>query len=246
MLATLLTLVVVGGGWLFFSGYLTPIGSDGVHANSLHGKISEQEQLIEKQSADLKSLEDQLTTAKREQQVQLAANDELSKKFAAATTDLAAEREKIAMYDGIKSSDGIAQGLTIQSFEIKASLGDGDAKKTEKPYHYHLVLSNAKDGDSTLTGDYRILITGKQDGKSITVTQKDVAPPGGKISSTFSVKNHQDLEGDLAFPKDFTPESVKLKVSPSSGESPEWLTKTYDWATISKPSSDADASPNKE
>jgi hypothetical protein len=247
MLAAVLTLSVVGGAWLFLSGYLTPVDSNGAHAVTLRGKMAEQESLIEKQTADIKALEDQLTTAKREQQVQVAANDELSKKYATASADLAAEREKMVLYEGIMTPSALEQGLHIQSFGIKPSMIDKDGKKTDKLHHYHLVLSNiTKGGDSTVDGKYSITITGKQGGKSATVTQNDVTPEGEKATSAFSVKHYQSLEGDILFPKDFTPESVKLKVSPSAGEAPDRLTKTYDWATVSKPISDAEASTNKE
>ena len=231
LMAVLLLLLIVSL-WLFISGYLTPADSSGIHAVTLRGKMDEQEKLIEQQAKSLKDLEDQLASAKREQQVQVAANDELSKKFAAASADLASEREKLVLYEGILSPSGLEQGLNILHFGIKPLLVDGKGKKVDGLYHYHLVLSNVKGGDSSLDGEYAITISGKQEGKEVTVTQKDVTPSTEKVGTTFAVKHYQSLEGDLLLPKSFTPATVKLKVTPNAGDAPERLSKSYDWATF--------------
>jgi hypothetical protein len=245
ILASLLLLVLIVGGWLFFSGYLTPADSSGAPAMSVRGKLDEQDKLLKQQATTIKELEGKLTSVQREQQVQLAANDELSKKFAGAAADLSAAREKLALYEGILSPSGLDQGLHIQHFGIKKSLVDRDGKKADEKqglYQYQLVLAQIKGGDTALEGTFSITITGKQDGKTVTVTQTDVTPSGDKPLSAFAVKHYQSIEGNLVFPKDFTPESVKLKVSPASGDVPDRLTKSYDWATFN----DSNASTKKE
>ena len=242
ILATLLILMLIAGIGLFFSGYLTPVDSSGAHAITLRGKMDEQERLIEQHVATIKQMEEQLASVKREKQVQDAANTELNKKLAAVSADLAAEREKLVLYDGILSPDGLEGGLHIQHFAIKLRLVDQDGKKTDSLYQYHLVLANIKGADSTLDGTFTITISGKQDGKGVTVTQADVTPNGEKALTHFAVKHYQSLEGNFLFPKNFTPESVKLRVSPATGDTPERLTKSYDWATFH----DSNASTNKE
>ncbi len=231
----MLAIAVLGllglAAWLFLGGYLTPLDSSSTHAMSLRGKIKEQEALISQQADKLKSLEDELASSKRELQVQAAANEELSKKFSASAAELATAQEKMKLYNGIVSPSGQEQGLGIQHFDIKPSLVDESGKKASGLYQYHLELSNTGAGDASVDGTYSITLTGKQNGKSMTITQKDVTPEKEKAQTTFSVKNYQSLEGNLLLPKNFTPESVKLKVSPATGDAPERLTQTYDWAS---------------
>lgn len=233
----MLTLAVVAmlglAAWLFLGGYLTPVDSSGAHAMSLRGKLNEQDKRITQQQDKIQSLEEQLATAKRELQVQAAANDELSKKFSASAADLAAAQEKIKLYDGIVSPSGQEQGLNIQQFVIKPSLVDDNGKKVVGLYQYRLELSNIGKGDVAVNGSYSIAITGKQNGKEVTVTQKDVTPDKEKVQTAFSVKNYQNLEGNFLFPNNFIPISVKLKVSPATGDAPARLTQSYDWATVS-------------
>ena len=242
ILATSLILLLITGIWLFFSGYLTPVDSSGTHALTLRGKMDEQERLINQQMTTMKQIEEELAAVKREKQVQDAANAELNKKLAAVSADLAAEREKLVLYDGILSPDGLEGGLHIQHFALKPRLVDQEGKKTDSLYQYHLVLANIKGGDSTLEGQFNITISGKQDGKHVSVTQADVTPKGEKVLTHFAVKHYQSLEGNFLFPRNFTPESVKLSVSPATGDTPERLTKSYDWATFN----DSNASTNKE
>lgn len=229
-------LLLALAGWLFFSGYLTPVNSLGIHAVTLRGKMDEQEKLIEKQATTIRDLEGKLASAKRGEEVQVAANDELNRKFAAAEADLAGQRDKLALYEEILSPAGLEQGVHIQHFAVKERLVDTDGKKLngQRMYQYHLVLANIRGGDAGVKGSYSIAISGKQDGKAASVMHKDVTPPSEKSLAEFDVKHYQSLEGNLLFPKDFTPEGVKVRVSLASGETPERLTKSYDWATFSK------------
>ena len=124
MLIAALLLVLMMATWLFFSGYLTPVDSSGAHAVTLRGKMDEQERLLTKQLADIKALEDQLATVKREQQVQVSANDELTKKFAAASAELASEREKLVlekMVEGLTKKE-IANVLDMNFHTVDAAL----------------------------------------------------------------------------------------------------------------------------
>lgn len=247
MLGAVLLLLLLLAAWMFVSGYLTPASSTGIHAMTLRGKMNEQEKLISKQADSIRDLEEQLASARREHQVQVVANEELGKKFAVVEADLSTEREKLMLYEGILSPTGLDQGLHIQHFGIRQRLVDAQGKKVEQGfYQYHLVLAQIRGGDTVLDGNYTITVNGKQDGKSVTVTQTDVTPSGEKAQTAFSVKHYQSLEGNLLFPKDFTPESVKLKVILAAGDSPERLTKSYDWATFSKSRNDLTESTQKE
>ena len=237
MLIGMLLLLTALAGWFFLSGYLTPASSTGViHAVTLRGKMDEQEKLLASQTTTISELEAKLASSKRGEEVQLAANAELTRKFAAAEADLTGQRGKLALYEEILSPEGLEQGLHLQHFGVKERLVDSDGKKIngQRLYQYHLVLANIRGGDTAFKGSYSIVISGKQNGKAASVLHKDVTPDNEKVLSSFDVKHYQSLEGNLVFPKDFVPESVKVKVSLESGETPERLSKSYDWSTFSK------------
>lgn len=247
-----LVLLLAAGGWLFFSGYLTPAdGKSGVQALTLRGKMNEQERLIAKQTATITELENQLASAKRDKEVQVAANEELGKKLAVVEEEFTTQRDKLVLYEKILSPEGLEEGVHIQHFGLKKRLVDADGKKAEDQnlYQYHLVLSHIRN-DETVKGSYTIAISGKQNGKVVTVTQQDVTPAGESAKSRFAVKHYQSLEGNLLFPKNFEPEAVKLRLKLASGDTPERLSKRYEWSSFntldSNNRTNLSASSNKE
>lgn len=236
MLFSTLVLILVAAAWLFLSGYMTPAdASGGLHAATLRGKMNEQERLIAQQTATLRELEEKLASAKRGEGVQVAANEELKRKLAAAEADLTVQRGKLALYEEILSPAGLEQGLHLQHFAVKERLVDNDGKKVNgaRLYQYHLVLAHIRGGEEVVKGTYSIAISGKQDGKAASVLHKDVTPAGETVNTAFEVKHYQSLEGNLVFPKGFVPESVRVKVTLASGETPERLAKSYDWSSFS-------------
>lgn len=231
-------------GWMFFSGYFTPMDSTGAHALTLRGKMNEQTRLIKQQTEQLQSLEDQLAATKRDKQVQEVANHELNKKLALAESNLAVEREKLVLYEGILSPEGLEPGLHIQHFALKPRLVDDNGQKVaaNTRYHYHVVLANIRAGEASVGGTYTITLTGKRNGETVNLTQKDITPNGTEPNAQFMVKHYQSLEGNLLIPKDFIPQSVKLTVTPDGGETPDRLTQHYNWDTLTNPVNDSNAS----
>lgn len=159
--------------------------------------------------------------------------EKLIEKQAASIRNL---EDQLALYEEILSPEGLEEGLNIQHFSVKERLIDSDGNKVNGGhlYQYHLVMANIRGGDASVKGSFSITVTGKQDGKEVTVTQKDVTPKDEKTLTDFDVKHYQSLEGSLLFPKDFVPVSVKVRVSPESGDAPDRLTKSYNWASFSK------------
>ncbi|MFN3785527.1 MAG: DUF6776 family protein [Thiothrix sp.] len=233
LIATVLLLLALLA-WQFFSGYLTTADSTGVQALTLRGKMDEQEKLIAKQANTISELEGQLATARRDKEVQVVANEELTRKVAAVEADLAVQRDKLALYEEILSPEGLEPGVHIQHFGVKERLVDNDGKKLNGQHllRYHLVLANIRNGDTSVKGTFSIVIRGKQGGKIVSVPHKDVTPAGETAVTTFDVKHYQSLEGNLLFPKDFVPETVAVKVTLASGETPERLSKSYDWSSF--------------
>lgn len=221
--------------WQFLSGYLSSAdASGGIHALTLRGKMDEQEKLIARQQDAIRSLEEQLTVAKRDREVEAVANQELRRKLAAAETDLAAQRDKLVLYEQILSPASLEPGLHIQHFGVKGHLVGQDGKKLDgqRAYHYHLVLANIRNGDAPVKGTVDIVVSGKQNGKPASVPHKDITPAGEKSVTDFEVRHYQSLEGNFLFPSGFEPEAVQVKLTLVEGETPPRLAKTYDWASF--------------
>lgn len=233
----LLLLSFGGGAWLYLTGYLTPMesaDSENSFSTSLRGKMNEQKTLLKSHGQTIKGLTKELGLLKREHEIQLVANDELNNKLQLSEKKAAEAHEELLLYGNILNVKDMKQGLHIQHFGLKLVKVDKDGKKiaTNTRFRYRIVLSYIRSDDSSAKGKFSIKIVGKQKGKSVTLDHKKLVPMGeGTALAGFALKYYQSLEGEVELPKDFTPEKVKLSVSPSSGSV---LAKTQNWSTVMK------------
>ncbi|MGB1254732.1 MAG: DUF6776 family protein [Thiolinea sp.] len=218
--------------WLYFSGYLTPVDSEGsVQALSLRGKMDEQERLIAKQSQEIVRLESQVATAQRAEAIQSTSNAVLRDKLVLAETELAESREHLLLYEEILSPQSLEKGLNIRYLDIKRLLIDGEGKKLahDRYYQYHLILTNVRGDDALVKGKFSLSVRGEKDGKSLTLKLKElVADNKNKQQSgnRFALKYYQGLEGNIELPEGFKPQQVTIVLIPVAGKK---VTRQYSW-----------------
>lgn len=117
-------------GWLYFSGYLTPVDSVGsVQALSLRGKMNEQERLLKIQAENITRLESQFVSAQRSEKIQQVANESLRQQLGAAETALAESRERLLLYEEVLSPQSLEQGLRVLHLGIRQLLIDESGEK---------------------------------------------------------------------------------------------------------------------
>lgn len=221
------------GAWLFFSGYLTSVDSEGgLQVTSLRGKMNEQERLLSQQAKQLVTLENESVSARRSQKIQETANAKLRRELVLAEGELVEARQKLLLYESILSPEDLEPGLHVQHFGLKRRLVDAEGKKVmhDRLYQYHLVLALIRN-DSAVSGGYTIEISGKEKGKKKTYTHAKLLPEGETVRETFALEYYQSLEGGLLLPEGFVPGSLKVKVRPKAGKVSS-VTKKYDWRTF--------------
>lgn len=229
------TLLLLAGlvAWLFFSGYLTSIDSEGgLQVTSLRGKMNEQERLLDQQAQQIVRLENESVSARRSQKIQETANEKLRRELVLAEGELVEARQKLLLYESILSPEDLEPGLHVQHFGLKRRLVDAAGKKVthDRLYQYHLVLALIRN-DNSVSGGYVIEVSGKENGKKKTYKHTTLLPEGESVRDKFALKYYQSLEGGLLLPEGFVPGSVKVKVSPKAGTGSS-VTKKYDWRTF--------------
>jgi hypothetical protein len=229
-------------GWLYFSGYLTPVDSVGsVQALSLRGKMNEQERLLKIQAENITRLESQFVSAQRSEKIQQVANESLRQQLGAAETALAESRERLLLYEEVLSPQSLEQGLRVLHLGIRQLLIDESGKKLphDRYYQYHLILTNIRGGndDSLVEGTFNLRLSGTTRGeqnKQVTLTLRDVMVKTDQEKTDqavdkFSLKYYQGLEGNIELPEDFVPEKITVELTPAAGKSGKKVTRQYDW-----------------
>jgi len=231
------TILLLAGlvAWLFFSGYLTSVDSEGgLQVTSLRGKMNEQERLLDQQARQLVVVENEAVSAKRSQKIQETANEKLRRELVLAEGELVEARQKLLLYESILSPEDLEPGLHVQHFGLKRRLVDAAGKKVlhDRLYQYHLVLALIRN-DKAVSGGYVIEISGKENGKKKTYKHTALLPEGETARDKFSLKYYQSLEGGLHLPEGFVPGAVKVKVNSKAGKVSS-VTKKYDWSTFAQ------------
>ncbi len=176
---------------------------------------------------EFEKLKKDLIALSQENAIQKATNKALNKKLLLVEDQLTESRKKQLLYDDILSSDDENKGLNIRHFDMRKRVNN----KGEDRYHYTAVLSQAKGGKKIIQGQYVIRITGRQNGKEVSYTHRDLAADGIEAERKFSLKYYQSLEGDIVIPKDFHPNKVTLWIIPKN-RTLKTQRKSYQWKPL--------------
>lgn len=232
LLIIVLLLAIGLGVWLFIRGYFIPADSDSPQAISLRGKLNEQAHTLERQSTNITELENELGIVRREKAIQKTANEELNKQLLLAEQKLSEAEEQLLLYGNILSTQDLEAGLRIQHFGMKIIKVDKEGQKLEsdRHYRYSLVLSNIRnDETTTVTGDFEITLTGRQNGKTVSLSHTDLPLKENQIVSRFSLKYYKSLDGEILLPEGFSPKKVRVVVKPKEGKA---LEESHKWRTL--------------
>lgn len=230
-------------GWLYFSGYLTPLNAEGtVQALSLRGKMDEQERLLKKQAAEMTRLESQFISARRSEKIQQVANQSLREQLAAAESGLVEARERLLLYEEILSPQSPKPGLNVLHLGIRRLMVDSSGKKLphNRYYQYHLILANINSGhhDTLVKGTFNLKVVGDmqsdKSNKPVTLTLQDIraeiSPEQPETAANlFSLKYYQGLEGSIELPEHFTPKKMIVELMPAAKQAGKKVTRQYDW-----------------
>ncbi|MGV6809938.1 MAG: DUF6776 family protein [bacterium] len=232
LLIIVLLLTIGLGIWLFIRGYFIPADSDSPQAISLRGKLNEQAHTLERQNNKITELENELGITRREKAIQKTANEELNKQLLLAEQKLSEAEEQLLLYGNILSTQDLEAGLRIQHFGMKIIKVDNEGQKLEsdRHYRYSLVLSNIRNDDTTtVTGNFEIILTGRQAGKTVSLSHTDLPLKENQVVSRFSLKYYKSLDGEILLPEGFSPKKVQVVVKPKEGKA---LDESHKWRTL--------------
>jgi hypothetical protein len=130
------------------------------------------------------------------------------------------KNDELAFYRGIVSPEDGVGGLRIQRMEVLPDAGDGR-------YKLRLVLMQSMRQDATIAGSVKIELEGSRNKQPARLTLAEV---GGQTRDSgevaFSFRYFQNIEQDIALPKDFEPTAIDIEVK-SSRQQP--LHQSFPW-----------------
>jgi cell division protein FtsB len=197
-------LTVIAGLLLsFVIGRESVKNTDEYQAESAQLKMS-----VERLSAENEKLVKRQDFVENSQKIDLQARKDSRRSLTKLHGDLSVVKEQLAFYQRVVAPETLVKGLYINSFELKQ--GDEAGR-----YHYQLVVAQGASQKRALKGQYRLSVAGKMKGKRKTLSLKDIAIDT-KQRKVFSFRYYEILSGEITLPSGFNPESIRVKVKPSS------------------------------
>lgn len=133
-------------------------------------------------------------------------------------------REEVTFYKSLMAPSSIERGLQIAEFD----LGPGEG---ERVFVYHLLLTQAEERRSWVSGQARIAVEGLRTLEDGSVAEASL--PLSDLSGLedyplrFRFRYFQGFEGQLTLPEGFRPRAVVVSVAPSGGA--EASERRFDW-----------------
>ena len=175
--------------------------------------------------AEVDALTRQLADSRLAQNVDAEAARSLRDTISEMQERIGGLREEVTFYKSLMAPSSIERGLQIAEFD----LGRGEGDDT---FVYHLLLTQAEERRSWVSGRARIAVEGLRTREDGSVAEESL--PLSDLTSLeeyplrFRFRYFQDFEGQLTLPEGFRPRTVVVSVAPSGGGA-EPAERRFDW-----------------
>jgi hypothetical protein len=177
----------------------------------------------------------------RQQVATLTRSEQVARVAAAALKDTLADREEqisglradLAFYSALVGGGGQREGLQVQGVHVQ-QVGHSRA------WNFTVTLTqNAKRGEET-RGTLAVAVEGIRGDHLARLDGAAIGGPEQKDGLAFKFKYFEQIHGTLMLPADFTPNRLRVALTPQRGAAVE---RTVDWAQALKPVEESHVQP---
>ncbi len=220
LLALLLALLLLAT--LVWSAYLygqREAGFDRSEASRVVNALQQQLEEINRQYAESQH---QAAMIERNSRIDDDASKQLKKSLNEAQQEALELKKELAFYKSVVSPKQEKRSLAIQTIQLK--------REDNGEFRYKVMVSQRGRNDKLARGSIDIKVEGQDGDQPKTLALSDVSA-NAKKSTRFGFKYFQNFEGTLSLPATFTPENLRVVVTPSS-YGIDKLDELYSWADL--------------
>lgn len=137
------------------------------------------------------------------------ASGQLKESLAQAQSEALKLKKELSFYKSIVSPEQGSRSLAIQTIQLKPN--------DEGGYYYKIMVSQRGRNDQFARGTIEVSIEGVKKGQPVTLQLAEVSNETKKPLK-FGFKYFQNFEGVMNLPEAFQPDSLNIKVIPSTGK----------------------------
>jgi hypothetical protein len=207
----LLSMVVIVGLvalslWVSYEYGRNIAGYDSSVADDYIGQLQAQ---LDEAQAEIVESNRQATMLKRNSLIDDDASVQLKETLAQVQNEALELKKELSFYKSIVAPEQGSRSIAIQIIHLKPN-GKGG-------YDYKIMVSQRGRNDRFARGTIDVSIEGVKKGHPLTLKLADVSNETKKPMK-FGFKYFQNFEGVMTLPEAFLPETVRVKVKPSSAK----------------------------
>jgi hypothetical protein len=218
LLAILLAIIT-----LIWSAYLygqREAGFDRSQAMKAVAELQHQLEDLQKQNTENQH---QAAMIERTSQIDDDANKQLKKSLNDSQQEVLDLKKELAFYKSVVTPEHEKRSLAIQTIQLQ--------RDETGEYRYKVMVSKRGRNDKLVRGSIDIKVEGSEAGQAKVLSLSDVSNNAKNVTK-FSFKYFQNFEGTMNLPTTFTPENMRVVVTPSS-YGVDKIDELYSWADLS-------------
>ncbi len=196
-----LAVLVVAGGWAVWRSMAGSTG-EGPTPAQLRG-----------QQERIESLEQQVATLSRSDQISRDANRDLQATLSERDEEIAGLRADVAFYERFVGATAQRRGLSVHELTLQP--------QDEQAWHFTATLTQNLNRGAVNAGRLLVSVEGTEAGKLRRLAWADLRQQSNAPGVPYSFKYFQQVEGDLLLPPGFKPVRVIARLVPQSGRAVE-------------------------
>ena len=196
-------IALVLGGWGLWRGLAGGAGDEATPA----------------QLRRIESLEQQVATLSRADQISRDANRDLQATVSERDEEIAGLRADVAFYERFVGATAQRRGLSVHELTLQP--------QDEQAWHFTATLTQNLNRGAVNAGRLLVSVEGTEAGKLRRLAWSDLRQQPNAPGVPYSFKYFQQVEGDLLLPPGFKPVRVIARVVPQGGAAVE---QSFPWA----------------
>ena len=196
-------IALVLGGWGLWRGLAGGAGDEATPA----------------QLRRIESLEQQVATLSRSDQISRDANRDLQATLSERDEEIAGLRADVAFYERFVGATAQRRGLSVHELTLQP--------QDEQAWHFTATLTQNLNRGAVNAGRLLVSVEGTEAGKLRRLAWSDLRQQPNAPGVPYSFKYFQQVEGDLLLPPGFKPVRVIARVVPQGGVAVE---QSFPWA----------------
>jgi ABC-type Na+ efflux pump permease subunit len=208
---------------LIWSAYLYGQRGAGFDRSQAMKTVTELSQKLEDLQKQYAENQHQAAMIERTSQIDDDASKQLKKSLNDSQQQVMDLKKELAFYKSVVTPDQGKRSLAIQTIQLQ--------RDETGVYRYKVMVSQRGRNDKLVRGSIDIKIEGTEGGKAKVLRLSDVSESAKNVTK-FGFKFFQNFEGTMNLPTTFTPENLRVVVTPSSYGVAK-IDDLYSWADLS-------------